>query len=168
MYDRCEVPVIKRLATVCSKTDVVVTSSNDGGATWSPIAKASGSQGQQFFGVVANDDSTGTVSIAYYSTENDLGQQRPQVFLAQILPGTTTVGGIHQLTTGFADVQASPPLSFQFQPAAFGNRIGVAAAGTETAGQSNVYVSFTWNSIAGLYNSAPSPDVNNHLALFQY
>lgn len=168
VYDRCDVPVLQALASVCPKTDVVVTSSNNGGATWSPIAKVSGSQGQQFFGAVANDDSTGTVNIAYYSTENDPAQQRPQVFLAQILPGMTSVGGIHQLTSGFADVQATPPLSFQFQPVAFGNRIGVAAAGTGSPGQSHAYVSFTWNSVPGVYSGASSPDVNNHLALFQY
>jgi len=168
VYDRCDVPVVQAVASVCPKTDVVVTSSNDGGNTWSPIAKISGSKGQQFFGAVANDDSTGTVNIAYYSTEKDPGQQQPQVFLAQILPGTTTVGGIHQLTTTFSDVQATPPLFFQFQPVAFGTRIGVAAAGTGKAGQSHVYVSFTANSVPGVYNGASSPDVNNHLALFQY
>lgn len=168
VYDRCRVPLVTGIADVCPKTDVVMASSNDSGATWSPIAKVSSAVGQQFFGAVASDDSTGTINIAYYSTENDPAQQRPQVFVAQVLPGATTVGGIHQLTSGFADVQATSPLSFQLQPIAFGNRIGVAAAGTGAPGQSRVYVTYTWNSVHGVYNGASSPDVNNHLALFQY
>lgn len=168
VYDRCEVVPLKGSDAVCPKNDVVITNSNDGGSTWSPIAKVSGSVGQQFFGTIANDESTETVNIAYYSTENDPFQQQAQVFLAQVLPGTTTIGGIHQLTTAFADVQATPPLSFQLQPVAFGDRIGVATAGTGTAGQSHVYVTYTWNSVPGLYNGVSSPDVNNHLALFQY
>lgn len=168
VYDRCGVSIVSGTAAVCPKTDVVVTTSNDGGSTWSPITKVSGGKGQQFFGAIADDSSTGTVNIAYYSTENDPLQEQLQVFLAQIHPGTTAIGGIHQLTTGFADVQASPPLSIQFQAVAFGNRLGIAAAGTGTAGQSHAYVTFTWNSVDGLYDGASSADVNNHLALFEY
>jgi hypothetical protein len=168
VYDRCDVPLISGFTETCPKTDVVVTSSNNGGSTWSPIAKVSSAKGQQFFGAIADDVSTGTINIAYYSTENDPQQQQAQVFLAQILPGATTVAGIHQLTTGFADVQASPPLSFTLQPVAFGSRLGVAASGTGAMGQSRAYVTFTWNSVNGIYNGASSPDVNNHIVSFQY
>jgi hypothetical protein len=152
----------------CPKTDVVMTSSTDDGATWSPLTKVSSSAGQQFFGAIANDTSTGTVNIAYYSTENDFFQLRPQVFLAQILPGTTSVGTPQMLTSANADVQATPPISFDVQPTFFGSQIGVAALGTGIAGQSTAYVSFTWNSVAGTYNGVSSPDVNNHLVTFHY
>jgi len=167
-YDRCDVSLVIGIAAVCPKTGVVVTRSSDGGTTWSTVDKVSLAKGQQFFGAISNDDSTGTVNIAYYSTENDPAQQHPQVFLAQILPGATTVGGIHQLTTSFADVQATPPLFFQFQPLAFGNRIGVTAGGNGTSGHSHAYVTYTWNSVPGVYNGVSSPDVINHVALFEY
>jgi hypothetical protein len=128
----------------------------------------SSSPGQQFFGAIANDTSTGTINIAYYSTQNDFFQLRPQVFLAQILPGTTSVGTPQLLTSASADVQATPPISFDAQPTFFGDRIGIAVTGTGITGQSTAYVSFTWNSVAGTYDGVSSPDVNNHLTTFQY
>jgi len=145
-----------------------MTSSTDDGATWSPVTLVSSSPGQQFFGAIANDTSTGTVNIAYYSTENDFFQLRPQVFLAQILPGTTSVGKPQLLTSAFADVQASPPIVELDQPEFFGSQIGIAATGTGIAGESTAYVSFTWTSVAGTYDGVSSPDVNNHLTTFQY
>jgi hypothetical protein len=170
VYDQCDVAIIPQNVggPFCPKTDVVVTSSTDDGVTWSPVTKVSSSVGQQFFGAIANDISTGTINIAYYSTENEFFQIRPQVFLAQILPGTTSVGTPQMLTSANADVQATPPISFDAQPTFFGDRIGIAALGTGIAGQSTAYVSFTWNSVAGTYNGVSSPDVNNHLTTFQY
>jgi hypothetical protein len=172
VYDHCDVAVTQQHGAggnFCPKTDVVVTSSTDDGATWSPVALVSTSPGQQFFGAIANDTSTGTVNIAYYSTENDdIFQLRPQVFLAQILPGTTSVGTPQLLTSAFADVQATPPISLLGQPTFFGDRIGIAVTGTGTVGGSNAYVSFTWNSVAGTYDGVSSADVNNHLTRFQY
>jgi hypothetical protein len=171
IYDRCDVEVIQQHgvgAPFCPKTDVVVTGSNNGGATWSPINLVSTSHGQQFFGAIADDTSTETVNIAYYSTENNNFQLRPQVFLAQIAPGTTTVGTPQLLTSAFADVQATPPIDLLGQPAFFGDGIGVAVTGTGNAGGSRAYVSFTWNSVAGTYDGVSSADVNNHLTLFQY
>jgi hypothetical protein len=171
VYDQCDVAVLQQDGggqPFCPKTDVVVTSSTNDGATWSPIALVSTSPGQQFFGAVANDTSTGTVNIAYYSTENDFFQLRPQAFLAQILPGTTSVGKPQLLTSAFADVQASPPITELDQPEFFGSQIGIAVTGTGIAGESTAYVSFTWTSVAGTYDGVSSPDVNNHLTTFQY
>ena len=171
VYDQCDVAVIQQNGggqPFCPKADVVVTSSTNDGATWSPIALVSPSPGQQFFGAIANDTSTGTVNIAYYSTENDFFQLRPQVFLAQISPGMTSVGKPQLLTSASADVQASPPIVELGQPAFFGDRIGIAVTGTGIVGESTAYVSFTWTSIPGTYNGVSSPDVNNHLTTFQY
>jgi len=171
VYDRCDVAVIQQSgigSPFCAKADVAMTSSSDGGASWSPIAKVSASAGQQFFAAVATDVSSGTVGIAYYSTENDIFQQRAQVFLAQVAPGSTTVGAPQQLTGGFGDVQASSPLAVSLQPTGFGDRLGLAAGGTGTAGQSRAYVGFTWNSVFGTYGGVPSADVNNHLTEFAY
>jgi hypothetical protein len=170
VYDRCEVPVINYgfVSDFCPKTDVVITSSSNAGKTWSPVTKVTNSIGQQFFGAVATDNSTGAVNIAYYSTENDSFQQRPQVFLAQVAPGLTSVGTPRLLTSGSADVQAISPLIVLFEPTGLGDRIGLASAGTGTAGQSRAYVGFTWNSVFGSYGGVPSADMNNHLTLFQY
>jgi hypothetical protein len=171
VYDQCDVAVIQQHGIggpFCSKTDVVMTSSTDDGATWSPVTLVSSSAGQQFFGAIANDTSTGTINIAYYSTQNDFFQLRPQVFLAQIVPGTSSVGTPQLLTSAFADVQATPPISFDAQPQFFGDQIGIAVTGTGVVGQSTAYVSFTWNSVAGTYDGVSSPDVNNHLTTFQY
>lgn len=172
VYDRCEVPVLQfpiSTAGFCPKTDVVITSSSDGGKTWSPPSKVTKSQGQQFFGTIATDSSTGIVNLAYYSTENDpVRQEHVQVFLAQIAPGTTTVGNSKLLTSAFADPQAEPPASVLLQPAALGDRLGLAAAGVGTARQSRAYVTFTWNSVFGIYGGVPSVDTNNHLSVFQY
>ncbi len=170
VYDRCAAAVLDYhfVQQFCPKTEVVVTSSSDGGATWSPMANVSTSTGQQFLGAVATDASTGTVNIAYYSTENDPFQQRPQIFVAQVAPGTTTVGTPQLLTSAAADVQASSPLISLFAPSGFGTRIGLAAAGTGSAGQSRAYVGFTWNSSFGTYSGAALPDMNNHLTLFEY
>jgi hypothetical protein len=172
VYDRCEVPVFQfptSAAGFCPKTDVAITSSSDGGHTWSRVAKVTNSKGQQFFGTITTDTSTGTVNVAYYSTENDpTRQEHVQVFLAQIAPGTTTVGKPQLLTSAFADPQAEPPAFVLFQPTGLGDRLGVAAGGTGTAGQSHAYVTFTWNSVFGTYNGVPSVDTNNHLSAFQY
>lgn len=170
VYDRCEARVISYgfVMDFCPKTDVVMTSSIDSGQNWSPITKVTNSVGQQFFGTVATDTSTGAVSIAYYSTENDPLQQRPQVLLAQIEPGTATVGTPHLLTSATADVQASSPVLVLLEPQGFGDRIGLAVSGSGTSGRSHAYVAFTWNSVFGTYGGVPMPEMNNHLTLLQY
>jgi hypothetical protein len=174
VYDRCEVKLLElskadfALAS-CPKTDVVVTSSTDDGQTWSPIAKVSNGAFQQFYGTIATDASTGMVNIAYYSTENDTTfQTRPQVFLAQIAPGTTSAGTPKLLTSASIYANATETISTQFEPVGLGDRIGLAAAGTGTAGQSHAYVGFTWNSVFGTYSGVALPDANNHLTFLQY
>ena len=170
VYDRCEVATIAPMDIgnhFCPKTDVVMTSSSDNGATWSPITSVTTSPAQQFFGTVATDASTETVNIAYYSTQNDPLQQHLQVFLAQIAPGSTTVGTPQLLTSAFADAQSQSPIVVSFDEA-YGHHLGLAAAGTGTAGQSHAYVGFTWNSVQGTYVGTSNPDINNHLTRFDY
>ena len=171
VYDRCDVALIETIGaggTFCPKTDVVVTTSTDAGVSWSPIAKVSASAGQQFFGAVALDTSTNTVNLGYYSTQNDSFQLRPQVFLAQIAAGSTTVEEPHLLISAFGDVQAKPPIFILNQPVGFGDRLGMAANGTGESGQSRAYVSFTWDSVFGTYSGVATADVNNHLTNLQY
>lgn len=164
-YDHCEVPIIQQNglgSPFCAKTGVALTSSTDGGVSWSSVTSVAPSKGQRFFSTIATDSSTGTVNLAYYSTENDPFQQRPQVFLVQVPRGTNSPDPATMLTTNVGDVQAGPPLVVFLQPAGFGDRLGIAA------GQSHVYTTFTWNSVPGLYASTPSPDMNNHLTRFVY
>jgi len=170
VYDRCEVATIAPVDIgdhFCPKTDVAMTSSSDDGATWSPITSVTTSAGQQFFGTVATDASTETVNIAYYSTQNDPLQQHPQVFLAQIPPGSTTVGTPHLLTSAFADPQSQSPIVVMFDES-FGNHLALAAAGTGASGQSHAYIGFTWNSAPGIYVGTINPDLNNHLTPFDF
>ena len=169
VYDRCEVATIAPMNLgdhFCPKTDVAMTFSSDNGATWAPVTSVTTSPGQQFFGTVATDASTETVNIAYYSTQNDPLQQHLQVFLAQIAPGTTAVETPHLLTSGFSDPQSQSPIAPG--PETYGNHLGLAAAGTGTAGQSHAYVAFTSNSVQGDYVGTTNPDINNHLTRFDF
>jgi hypothetical protein len=157
----CEVPAIQSLF-LCPKTGVVVTHSTDG-KTWSPAEKVSTSPGQQFDGVMALDDSTQTVNIAYYSTEKDPDKLRTQVFLAQILPGSTSVSKPHQLTSAFYDAGI-----FGSFFSGYGDHIAVAAAGTGKIGESKVYVHFNGSPVDGSYNGHPFPIDTNTLTRFEY
>ena len=171
IYDRCDVPQIPQRGAsgnFCPQAKVVTTFSVDGGFSWSAINTVSTSAGQQFFGALALDLSTATVNIAYYSTENDFFHQKAQIFLAQILPGSKVAQAPTLLTTAMGDVGASSPIIVTPQPAGFGERMGVAAAGSGNAGGSRAYIGFTWNSVSGDYGGVSSPDVNNHLIILSY
>jgi hypothetical protein len=50
----------------------------------------------------------------------------------------------------------------------FGDRIGIAAAGTGSNGQSRLYVHYTWNNVEGISNGVLQPDPNNTLVVFPY
>ncbi len=162
IYDRCEVPVqfLQRGLgdDFCAKTDVVVLSSTDRGNTWSPFQKVSVAPGQQFQGAIALDASTNIVNIAYYSTEKDPLKLRAQIFLAQILPGQTLVGTPKQVTSALFDGGGPSDTPY----------IGLAAAGTGTAGQSHAYIHFTGSVVQGTYDDVPFPVTNNVLTNFQY
>jgi hypothetical protein len=167
VYDRCDVALdaVGDAYPLCPKTDVVVTCSTDGGDTWSPIQKVSAAEGQQLFGNIALDASTGTVNITYYSTENDPLKTRMQVFLAQILPGQTTAGTPQQITSSLYD---GPLGGFNNTESLPGNYLGIAAGGTGVAGQSVVYIHFTGSAANGDYGGVPFPVINNVLTRFQY
>ena len=171
VYDRCEVPItsvdIFGVSNFCPKTDVVVASSTNGGATWSTPQKVSTAAGQQFLSNVALDASTGTVNIAYYSTENDALKLKPQIFLAQIPPGGTEAGTPRQLTSALYG-SSTPNLvdvAIIFPGVSY---IGIAAAGNGAAGQSRVYIHFTGSTTVGNYGGVPFPVTNNLLTSFAY
>lgn len=169
LYDRCEVPLQKSpgsFSYFCPKTDVVVTSSSDGGNTWSPLQKVSSADGQHFYGAIALDASTGTVNMAYYSTEADPLKLRMQIFLNQILPGQASVGAPKRLTSipfdGVIIGRAIPSNGDIY------SYIGMTAAGTGQPGQSSVYVHFTSAAAFGLFNDVSLPVTTNVVARFQY
>jgi hypothetical protein len=170
IYDQCAVPTYtaREVGQTCSKTQVAMAYSTDGGNTWSSVVPVSpNTPGQQFLGNVALDESTGTVNIAYYSSQNDPLKLRTQIFLAQVLPGQTTVGAIHQVTSTLYDGPTGFLQFDQGDPAACCDYIGVAAAGTGKSGQSHVYIHYT-GSVDGTFNGQKFPIYTNMLTKFEY
>jgi hypothetical protein len=172
VYDRCHSIIGNPdlLTAPCSKVDVVFTFSTNSGATWS-TPEAVESAGHQFFGTIRNDVSTNTVNIAYYSTQDDFFFQRAKVRLRQIAAGSTVLGSANILTAAFTDPDAGVP--DLIEPGGegvidFGDQIGLAATGTGTAGQSKVYVHYTWNNVFGTYSGTTQPDQNNTLLNLSY
>jgi hypothetical protein len=170
IYDQCAVATYtaREVPQTCSKTQVAMTYSTDGGSTWSPIVPISPkTPGQQFLGNIALDESTGTVNIAYYSSQNDPLKLRTQIFLAQVPPGQTTVGAINQVTRQLYDGPTGFLQFDQGDPAACCDYIGVAAAGNGKSGQSHVYIHYT-GSVSGTFNGQKFPIYTNMLTKFDY
>ena len=169
IYDQCAVPTYTapEVEQDCPKTQIALTSSSDGGNTWSTIQPVSpDTPGQQFLGTIALDASTGTVNIAYYSSQNDPLRLRTQVFLAQIPPGQTSVGAIHQITATLYDGPTGFIL-FDEDSRSCCDYIGLAAAGTGQAGQSHAYIHFM-GATDGILNGQNFPIYTNTLTRFEY
>jgi hypothetical protein len=172
IYDRCRSIIGKQSAAEpCSKVDVVLATSTDNGATWTTPRLVSTAAGHQYMGAIHTDASTNITSIAYYSTQHDTFEQRVQLFLNQIQANSTTVGPGSILTSAAND--PSSGIADLTEPGAqgvvdYGDRIGIAAAGTGSKGQSRLYVHYTWNNVAGISNGVPQPDPNNTLVVFPY
>ena len=157
VYDQCTVQLD---GFVCPQSQVVLTYSIDDGNTWAPLQTVGPAAGQQFLGNLALDTSTGTVNIAYYSTQNDTRFKiEAQIFLAQIPPGQTTAGPPHQVT----DALFYGPFGFLGA-----ETIGVAAGGTGTPGQSHVYIHFTGSTTKAIFNDEAFPIIHNVLTRFDY
>jgi hypothetical protein len=149
----------------CLNTDVKMTISQDGGQTWSTPASITPAVAQNFFPSITNDASTGTTSIAYYSTRNDIFFRNTRVFMSQIPPGSTTVGTAHPVSA-FSPIDIDPGgVSYL---GALDYRMGAMAHGTGTAGQSHLYLSFDSDTVSGTYNQKPLPELNNFIELITY
>jgi hypothetical protein len=162
IYDRCDTTPVtgnEYFFPLCPKTDIAMLTSIDGGTTWSPIEKVSTAAGQQFFGNMALDGSTGTVNVAYYSTEGDAQQTSMQVFLAQVPPGQTSAGIPLRITANFYD---GPLGGFNGNAGLPGSYLGIAAA------SGHVYIHFTGSVVQGNYGGVPFPATNNILTRFLY
>jgi hypothetical protein len=150
---------------ICLNTEVNMTYSQDGGQTWSSPVSLTPKPAFHFFPTIANDASTGTVSIAYYSTEGDSFFRDTRVLLSQIAPGSTTVGPAKAVTT-FTPIDDDPGNVAYL--GAFDYRMGLVARGTGTSGQSHLYLSFDSEAVDGTYNKKPLPELNNFVYLIQF
>jgi hypothetical protein len=169
IYDECINPYLDQPAPVfqlnrnCLNSAVDMTFSQDGGQTWStpsPITRSV--PALNFLSSITNDASTGTVSIAYYSTEGDIFFRNIRVLLSQIAPGSTTVGSAKAVT-------AFTPIDTAIGGAVSEDlMMGAIAHGTGTPGESHLYLSFDSEIVDGTYNNEPLPDLNNFIELITY
>jgi hypothetical protein len=152
--------------TYCLSTRVHVTFSTDNGQTWSPPAVVDTKSGFHVFPTITNDASTGTVSIAHYSTEGDYFEHEIRVVLNQIAAGSTALGP-PQTVTSFTPTDDPPGLGFQIV-VGFDLYMGAVAHGTGKTGESHLYLSFDSEAANGTYNGKPLPELNNQIKLLTF
>jgi hypothetical protein len=149
----------------CLNTEVRMTLSQNGGQTWSTPTSLTPAVAQNMFPSITGDASTGTVSIAYYSTQGDAFFHDVRVFVRQIAPGSTTPGPA-QHVSAFSPMDVDPgEVSLA---GALDYRMGAIAHGTGTTGQSRLYLSFDSDTVSGTYNQRPLPELNNFIELITY
>jgi hypothetical protein len=169
VYDQCvnsiSTPPPPNSTGVCLNTEVNLTVSQNGGQTWSAPVVLTPNPALHFFSTITNDASTGTVTVAYYSTEGDVYFRNTRVFVNQIAPGSTTPGKAIP-ATAFTPIDDDP--GDEAALGTFDYRMGVIAHGTGTVGQSHLYLSFDSETVDGNYNGAPLPELNNHIELIPY
>jgi hypothetical protein len=141
-----------------------MTSSTDNGQTWSNPVSVNVAKAHQFYPSIALDHSTGTVSIAWYSTEGDRFFHDIRVFTAQIAPGGTAPGPAKPVTT-FSPIDTDPGLeSFYLSDFFMG-----AECPWHGEGRTEPFVSsFDSAAVNGTYNKKPLPELNNHIKLVTY
>ena len=164
VYDDCVAPLTSVFGTpACAGGEVNLTISSDSGKTWSKPISVDTKVGHHFFGNVATDGSTGTVSIVYLSTEGDPNFHQSRVMLNQIALGSTKLGPQQRITSVLdaTDMFAGAE-NFDFLNDL---GIGVVSRGTGSAGHSRLYTSFNSSLDKGLYEKEPLPDLNNDINL---
>jgi hypothetical protein len=167
VYDDCLSPLTSNSGfQLCAGGQVNLTISSDSGKTWSKPISVDTKVGHHFFGNVATDGSTGTVSIVYMSTEGDPNFHQSRVMLNQIAPGSTTLGPQKRITSVLdaTDIIAGGPGSAFLEDLGF----GVVSRGTGSAGHSRLYTSFNSSLDKGLYEKEPLPDLNNDISLVTF
>ena len=169
VWDRCQTPFGSESGgfATCLKAQVVMSTSADGGSTWSAPVTVNTSVGHQFFPWISTDVSTGTVNIVYYNTATDLFHKRIVVSLNQIAAGSTTVGAPVAVTSTPAPWDADPTQN----PFAIGFDLhfGMKSRGLGGAGNSRVYTSFTSTADRrATYGTSQLPEQNNNLQKVTY
>jgi len=163
VYDDCAGPFTSRSGDqLCAAGEVKLTISSDSGKTWSKPISVDIKAGHHFFGNVATDGSTGTVSIVYLSTEGDPNFHQTRVMTNQIAPGSTKLGPQERITSvlNATDIIAGGPGSAFLEDLGF----GVASRGTGSVGHSRLYTSFNSSLVKGFYEKEPLPDLNNDIS----
>jgi hypothetical protein len=169
VYDDCKNPYTPPLPpngapTLCLSAEVNMTYSQDGGNTWSTPVSVNVASAHQFYPSIALDSSTGTVSVAWYSTQGDTFFHDIRVYVAQIPSGSTTLGAAQPMTS-FSTIDTYPDEG----PGLINDfNMGAVAHGTGTAGQSHLYLSFDSSAVDGTYNKEPLPEQNNHIMVVTY
>lgn len=169
VWDRCKVLLNSAPGsyTTCLDAQVVLSSSKDGGKTWSKPMPVNTNAGHQFFPWISTDASTGTVNIVYYDTSPDTFHNRTVVSLSQIPAGSNTPGAPITVTGTPSPWDADPTQS----PLALGFdfHLGMKARGTGMAGMSSVYTSFTSAADRkAVYSGSQLPEQNNNLQKLKY
>ncbi len=170
VYDDCKNPYTpppppQGSATECLNSEVNMTFSTDNGATWSSPTSVDTASGHHFFPAIAADQSTGTISIVYYSTEGNRFHHDVRVLLNQISPGSTTLNPAQQITKTLVPMDTDPnSLSFFLDDF----HIGAVARGTGTRGQSHLYTSFDLTGVIGTYGGKPLAEKNNHISRLMF
>jgi len=170
VYDDCKNPFAfppppQGNPTICLNSEVNMTFSTDNGVTWSAPASVDPASGHHFFPAIAADQSTGTVNIAYYTTEGNVFHHDVRVFLNQISPGSTTLNPPQQVTRSLVPMDTTPDMLNMF----FDDfHIGAIARGTGLAGQSHLYTSFDLTALSGTYEGKPLAEKNNYISLFTF
>jgi hypothetical protein len=163
VYDDCLSPLTSSGGNrLCAGGEVNLTISSDSGKTWSKPISVDTKAGHHFFGNVATDGSTGTVSVVYLSTEGDPNFHQTRVMLNQIAPGSTTLGPQQRITSILSAMDIS--IGTFLGDVGF----GVVSRGTGSAGHSRLYTSFNSSLVKGLYEKRPLPDLNNHISMITF
>jgi hypothetical protein len=165
VWDRCKVPTAfpvpgLTLVNVCPDADIVMAASRDNGQTWT-FSGVDTAAHDQFQPWVTVDPSTGTISIAYYSSEADYYQHKSQVFLRRIPPGTATpdpAGAPNVLTTEPMEPSGDPIMDGVF----IGHYLGLATRANRA------YAHYMHTAAFGIYNGASSPEQNNHVSRIDF
>jgi hypothetical protein len=100
-----------RRATLLSSSlnaEVVITTSNDNGNSWSTPVSVDTATGHHFYPAITTDPNTAIVNIAYYTTEGDRFHHEVRVFRNQINPGGTSVGTRRSVTKILDPIDGDP------------------------------------------------------------
>lgn len=167
VYDDCKNPFSFGNPPIvsCLDSEVLMTTSADGGGTWSVPASIDTSSGHHFYPSIYTDSSTATVNLAYYTTQGDKYNHEVRVVRNQIAPGGTALGSPLTVTKALDPIDGDPQQLGSFQSDAF---LGIIARGTGVKGQSHLYTSFDSTSVAGTYEGPPDPEQNNHVSRVVY
>jgi hypothetical protein len=169
VWDRCKTLFQNSTGTftTCLNAQVVLSTSTDGGKTWSAPIAVNSRAGHQFFPWISTDESTGTVNIVYYDTSADPFHKRIVVSLNQIAAGSTTIGAPIAVTGTPEPWDATPtqnPLAIGFD-----FHFGMKARGMGGAGLSRLYATFTSTADRrGVFAGSQLPEQNNNLQELTY